>query len=316
MAKEMKETVIFTTREITGALFKGFSQVILQQNGITGSLFFAAIIIAGIEALKPELIIYSIVGAVLSPTLAYAMNYNRDEIKSGIWGYNAILYSIAVSVFIPVSLKSILLLIAGNIGIVMLTPLLVKCLAGFPVLTMPFILMTWLACSLADVPSGVSSADASEVILVGMDYAKASVNNYMEVFLLSSFAGGVLVMLGLALSDRRILMLTMAVSVLGVFLAQYDEHVTLNQVVSGLYGYNVILTAVSVLSFRTGTTMVNIIAGSSAIAFTLISGVIFTCILSAWSLPLLTLPFVISTWLFLSIQKLLNNINLNRTSIE
>lgn len=148
-----------------------------------------------------------------------------------------------------------------------------------------------------------------------MDYVKASVNNYMEVFLLSSFAGGVLVMLELALSDRRILMLTMAVSVLGVFLAQYDEHVTLNQVVSGLYGYNVILTAVSVLSFRTRTTMVNIIAGSSAIAFTLISGVIFTCILSAWSLPLLTLPFVISTWLFLSLQKLLNNINLNRTSI-
>ncbi|EKY7109966.1 urea transporter [Salmonella enterica] len=311
----MKKTLILTIREVIDSIFKGFSQVILQQNVITGMFFFAAIVIAGIEALKPELILYSLIGAVLAPALAYAMNYDKNEIKNGIWGYNAILYSIAVSVFIPVSAQSVFLLFAGNIGIVMLTPLLVKCLAGFPVLTMPFILMTWLACSLADAPSGVSSADTSELILSGMNYVKASVNNYMEIFLLSSFTGGLLVMLGLALSDRTILMVTMVVSVLGVFLAQYDEHVTLNQVVNGLYGYNVILTAISVSSFRAGTTMVNIIAGASAIAFTLISGVIFTCILFAWSLPLLTLPFVISTWLFLSLQKLLNNIKLNRTSI-
>ncbi|MDN8600106.1 urea transporter [Citrobacter sp. S2-9] len=302
----MKMPGTLTLKVAIGSLFKGFSQVILQANTATGILFFAAIVIAGIEAQKPELILYSLVGAVLSPTLAYAMNYAEDEIKNGIWGYNAILYSIALSVFTPVSIQNVILLITGNVGIVVLTPLLAKCLGGLPVLTMPFIMMTWLACLLANVPSTVSSVETSELFLHPVDYITASINNYMEIFLLSSFAGGALVMLGLALSDRIILIITMLVSVLSVFLSQYDEHVTLNQVVNGLYGYNVILTSVAVVLFGKGNLKVNVITGAWCVAFTLISGMVLSPLFSYWSLPLLTFPFVLSTWIYLFVQKNLN----------
>ncbi|MBH5326263.1 urea transporter [Salmonella enterica] len=66
-----------------------------------------AIVIAGVEARKAELIIYTLVGGVSAPALAYAMNYNKDEIENGIWGCNLILYCIAMSVFIPVSAQNI-----------------------------------------------------------------------------------------------------------------------------------------------------------------------------------------------------------------
>ncbi|MBH5326264.1 hypothetical protein I3A70_14090 [Salmonella enterica] len=107
-----------------------------------------------------------------------------------------------VSLYPGVSTKYFLL-IAGNIRIVMLMPLLKSSLTDFPVLTMPLAIMTWLAFSLADVPSTVSSAEASELILCGVSYVKISVSNYIKIYLLSSFSGGVIVMPSLALNVRK-----------------------------------------------------------------------------------------------------------------
>ncbi|MEG2662381.1 MAG: urea transporter [Hafnia sp.] len=304
----MKISNSFTLKEVADSLFRGFSQIILQSNTVAGIFFFAAIVIAGIESQKPELIFYTITGAILSPMMAYAMNYSEEEIKNGIWGYNAILYSIALSIFTPTSTQSIFLLILGNIGVVVLTPLLARYLGSLPVLTLPFVMMTWLACLLADIPDETSSVQTSKLFIQPVDYITASINNYMEIFLLSSFTGGILVILGLTFCDKKILFITSIVSVISVTLSQVDDSVTLNKVINGLYGYNVILTTVAVILFGKLEFKANIITGAWCVGFTLVSGIVLNTVLSQWSLPMLTLPFVICTWLYLSVQKSLEHV--------
>ena len=77
----------------------------------------------------------------------------------------------------------------------------------------------------------------------------------------------------------------------------------------GLYGYNGILTAIAVA----------IIFNTSKRRFSYVTGIIAACLtvpiaasLHTWLLPFglppLTLPFVLSTWIFLSARKVLPNL--------
>ncbi|EFO3466446.1 TPA: urea transporter [Salmonella enterica subsp. enterica serovar Typhimurium] len=73
----------------------------MLNNAKTGALLLIAILVSGIEAGNSTVIIYAITSAILSPLLAYLMNYPKEDISNGLWGYNAILYGIALSIFIP-----------------------------------------------------------------------------------------------------------------------------------------------------------------------------------------------------------------------
>lgn len=69
--------------------FKGYSQVIFQNNFITGLLFFIAVSInAPISAL------YGFLGALLSSIIAYIFIAPLNEINAGIYGFNAVLCAI------------------------------------------------------------------------------------------------------------------------------------------------------------------------------------------------------------------------------
>ncbi len=105
-------------------VFRGYAQILLQNRISTGIFFFLAIFVTAYEVHKPEIFYYSVTGAILSPTLAWFLGYPRIEIFRGLWGYNAILYSIAISVFLPFSVQNHFLLIVGIAGIVLFTPLL------------------------------------------------------------------------------------------------------------------------------------------------------------------------------------------------
>lgn len=82
-----------------------------------------------------------------------------------------------------------------------------------------------------------------------------------------------------------------------------------NLIYLGLYGYNAILTmlAVSVV-FKTVPNRFTLFTGIVAVCLT----VVFTGSIDTWllpyGLPTLTMPFVLSTWIFLGARKILPNL--------
>ncbi|WP_240760487.1 urea transporter [Escherichia coli] len=291
------------------SVFRGYAQVLLQNSILTGMFFFLAVSVTAYEFHRPEVFYYSVIGAILSPVLAWFLGYPREEISQGLWGYNAILYSIAVSAFLPFSIQSQFLLIVGIMGIVLFTPLLSRVLRGFPVLTIPFILATWGVCIVTGRGySAPSPVENSIFFLIPADYVRSVINNFLEIFLLSGTKGGILVMVGLFFSCRKVFFMSVVISCISTLISCFDSSSTLEHVTEGLYGYNIVLTMVAIYLFSGPRKSISIIFGTLAIVMTFLGNVAFSPLLSYVSLPLLTLPFVISSWLFILAQRFFGNV--------
>lgn len=265
--------------------------------------FFLAVSVTAFELNKPEIFYYSVTCAVLSPLLAWFLGYSEKDILRGVWGYNAILYGIAVGVLIPFSVSSVFLLIAGIIGIQLLTSLLSGILTDLPVLTLPFIIITWILCFICGVINNYPSTEENFFVLPPVEYVKAFINNYQQIFLMSGIAGGILIMAGLFACDKKTFLITVMTSWLSIFISCFDSDININQVVDGFYGYNIILVTVSVCLFAGKQKIINIFFGGGAIALTFWGNVVFSEILAYFSLPVLTLPFIIGSWVYILIQR-------------
>jgi len=82
---KMKATDLFNI------LLKGYSQVMLQNNSITGLLFLAGIFynswILGLGA---------VIGVIAGTVTAFIMKYDKNDIDAGRYGFNAVLVGIAL----------------------------------------------------------------------------------------------------------------------------------------------------------------------------------------------------------------------------
>ncbi|HIA2696975.1 TPA: urea transporter [Escherichia coli] len=96
------------------------------------------------------------------------------------------------------------------------------------------------------------------------------------------------------------------------FFPGIDNTLTVQQIIDGMYGYNVILTAIATLLFRKTSSRINYILSGAVIMLTLLISHFLTIFLSSINLSLLTLPFVVSTWLYLLIQNSLNKSTLTK----
>ncbi|EBJ5114617.1 urea transporter [Salmonella enterica] len=286
----------------------GYSQIMLQENAWAGLLFFMAILISSIEINNIRIFYYSTFSGILSPLISSYLGHPKQNISKGLFGYNTILYSIALAVLFPFSVKTIILLIIGIASIVILTPIIIdKCLQNFPILTTPFIIMTWIACKINGYTIDKASITDNLLSENVTDYLSAFSLNYAEIFLLSSVTGGLLIMVGLLLCGRKLFYTTCAMSVLSIAVSMYDITSIRQDVFAGLYGYNIILITIAIYTFRTGTITTDLLSGFCSILFTLKSTAILSGILLPYSIPILTLPFVIGTWLYILIQKIVKS---------
>lgn len=120
--------------EIIPAISNGFSQVMFQENSITGMLFFAGLLAGSrISAL------YALLGASVGVGLACACSFPLTLANAGMFGFNAVLCGIAFSgkkwtslIFAIVSVILAAFMTYGMIHLNIIT------------LTSPFVLSTWL----------------------------------------------------------------------------------------------------------------------------------------------------------------------------
>jgi urea transporter len=292
------------------ASLKGISQVLFIENAVSGVIILIAITISsytlGIIAL-----LSSIVGTLIGKIGGAPAN----SISTGLYGYNSALSGMAISLFLTGNSKWIIALVAAAItAIFAATMVHFMKDADLPILTISFIILTWLmllvsyrlkAFQLSDslVPQSLAYWELN--IAGPINWIEGFFDGIGQIFFLDNTLSGVLLFIAVFWAGWKLGLFAVIGSAVALLVAYGlgGEHTLISL---GLYGYNAILTCMAV----------GVVFSMDANRFRYISGIVAACVtvlltasISAWilpyGLPVLTLPYVLCTWLFLGARKVL-----------
>ncbi len=297
--------------EFVDVVLRGYSQVMFQNNALTGLLFFIAIGLGAYFEGMPQVAIGCLLGTVVATITAYVSKLDKESWRVGLFGYNGCLLGVALPAFLDNSIYVWMSIILGSIVSVISTIALMDFLKKWKVaaLTAPFVLVSWTILLASYNFLGIEgvSLPAPELphhyeILKNIPHSDIIADIFRgisEVFLFSSVIVGLIFTLGLAVSSIWAAVFAVVGSLLAYSVALFLKADVVN-VQMGLYSFSAVLTAIAL-----GSTFNK--PNSFRVAIYAIVGVIFTVFvqgaldiaLDPLGIPTLTMPFVLASWLFL-----------------
>lgn len=294
------------------ATMKGISQVLFIENWITGLFILAAISITSVE-----LGAIAFLSAAIGTLFGQMGGGDPASVRQGLYGYNPTLTGMALLLFLedPASWGIALFgaLIAAAFTASMLTLLKPP---GMPTLTFPYVVTTWLlllasykleAFKLTDeiIPQDLSHWKLE--IAGEIQWFSAFLDGVGQIFFLQGIVAGLLIFIGIFIAGMKLGLYALAGNFIGMIVAYYlgGEHTLID---AGLFGYNAILTSIAVgVVFREKT--------NRLAPLTVIVGAVLTVPLTAsiaaallpFGLPALTMPFALSTSIFIGARKMMQH---------
>lgn len=294
-------------QQLLSSSLKGFSQVLLVGNTLSGLL-----ILTGISLFSPILGLFTFLAAIIGTITGQWLRADKLLIREGIYSFNSILCAITPILFLHGHKRWFIALLAAGIAAILVKGFM-KTLDQWhiPVLTTPFVLITWVGLLIAyrvntismDPNFVISSPAMWNIPTEGTPSLwKGMIKGVGEVFVIDSLWTGAMILIGLFIVGWRFGLYAIIgafVSWITAFSIGADTH-SLNL---GLYNYNAVLTIIAVgLIFnkkKQPTLITAIIAATLTVPVT--AGL--EMILNPIGLPALTLPFILCTWLFTGLRK-------------
>ncbi|MDD5567395.1 MAG: urea transporter [Patescibacteria group bacterium] len=276
---------------------KGFSQIMLQNNAVTGLLFLAGIFynsrIMGIGAL---------IGVITSTVAAMIFRFDKRDITDGQYGFNGALVGIALFFFYQANVISVILIIVGSILSVLIMDFMHK-RKMYPY-TFPFVLSTWIIMGLIRILS-ISPMTAHELSEASRLNITSSLSlGFGQVMFQASIMTGVIFFIAIAINSRRSALYALLGSLMGVAVAGLFS-LPLDLINAGIFGYNAVLCGIAFANID-----------KHAFYLALIS-IVFSIFIVYGMMELkvvaLTAPFVFATWIILVLSKGFNRIALYET---
>ena len=278
-------------RSMIVPVLHGISQIMLQQNWITGVLFLIGLALGGIEfAIAALLAAYSGTG------LARVLSWSEENLQMGLYGFSAALTGVAMVFYFDSChwLTWSMVIVGGFISALLQHACIIR---NIPVFTLPFILVTWGIVALLKKVEflGSSNFPMDYAVPVGWEKIIAVSNGYGEVIFQNHPMAGMFFFVAVWIAQPRAAWIGMAASAVGVALAMavaMDE----NAIHNGLFGYNAVLTAIVFSGLR-----------KRALIWVLF-GVVITLVIQIALLQvnfpggILTFPFVVGTWIIMALQ--------------
>ena len=292
---------------------KGISQVILIENAITGLLILVAITIESYY-----LGIIALLSAIIGTLVGKFGGVAEQTINQGLLGYNSVLTGMALASFLSGPYMWIIALVGSAVAAIFTATMLhFMQKTEIPILTFPFIILTWfillasyklkvirLSPTLEPQNLAYWQLDISGEINVLQDIF----NGIGQVFFLDNTISGIILSLAVFLGGKKLGFYAVIGNIVSILIAYFlgGEHTL---IAMGLYGYNAILTIIAVSA----------VFNHEHNRFALLSGIIAACLtvpitaglstfLLPYGLPALTMPFVLCSWLILSARKLMPNL--------
>lgn len=298
--------------QLIAASLKGFSQVLLVGNAFSGLL-----ILIGITLFSPILGLMAFLSSIVGTLTGKYCGAERKLVHEGIYGFNSVLCGISATLFLGGDKRWFIALIAASLAAIsmkILKNILDKW--NIPVLTVPFIFITWIVLLIAykvnthyiDPDFIISSPSTwnlgphgKPILLIGM------IKGIGEVFVIDSLWTGALTLIALFVAGWRFgfyAIIGAFVSWLIAYLFGADTH-SLNL---GLYNYNAVLTIIAVGLIFNKKEKPTILTAVIAATLTVPVTVGLEILLNPFGLPALTFPFIICSWLFIGLRKFFPNI--------
>lgn len=130
---------------VTDAVLRGCSQVMFQNNPLTGLLFFIAIFVGAWEEGLPQVAFGCLLGTAAATLSAAWLVDDRTALRTGLYGYNGCLVGAALPTFLLPSVWLWIGVIFSSAISVIVTVGLNRLLRTWKIaaLTAPFVLTTW-----------------------------------------------------------------------------------------------------------------------------------------------------------------------------
>jgi urea transporter len=291
---------------------RGISQVMFQDNPLTGLLFVAAIAWGAFAAGAPEILIAGIVAVVTATLVALWLGVDTSALNAGLYGFNAVLVGLALATFLaPGVLLWVYVVLGAAVSVVaMLATANALKPWGVAALTAPFVLVTWILLVATYGFSGLSGAGLPSTAVIAPfepapgiamgfgDFLHGTLLSISQVFLKGSPIAALLFLAGLAAGS----LLAAAFALAGAILAVVTAHLfgaESDLIVGGLLGFSPVLTAVAIGAVFNRPSIRVALYAAVATIFTVIAQAGFNVALGPFAIPALTAPFVLTTWIFL-----------------
>jgi urea transporter len=287
-------------------VLRGFGQVMLQNNPASGLLFLIGIFVSSWQSG-----LYAVFATAIATATARLLGAPSGSISSGLYGLNGTLTGLGLATFLnhDVTLLIYVAIAAMSVTVVMAAIQDAVGANGYP-LTGPFVLTTWIFIGAVYAYANVHSASALgsphlpkgtltvHVPIVASNIVTAILNGVAQVMLQQNAWTGAIFLVGIAIGSRVCAAAALLGSTIAVVLA-WSLGAAPELIRAGVYGFNAVLTGMAlggvffVLHPRT------VVFSVIAVCFSTILYGSMTAILSPISLPALTAPFVVTTWLCL-----------------
>ncbi|MDM1501947.1 urea transporter [Myroides marinus] len=281
----MKELIVHCFK----AFFRGFGQIMLQANAITGILFLAAIYYDSTEmALAASL---SNVIAILTAKL---LNFDRQNIENGLYGFNACLIGIALMFYFEPSIWVYVLMLLSSVVSTIIMNWAIK--KELPAYTFPFVIFTWISLFILSIPDlAIRSVPEHFVDIEELDDFLIQGHAFGQVLFQGSFVAGVVFFLGVFIS-RPIQALYGFVAVIVSVYISHSSHASNALINEGVFSFNAVLCGIAMGEDKVRAGMYVLIS--------VIISTYFDIFMIKYGWTTLTFPFVFAMWVMYPIKRL------------
>ncbi|MFZ0564996.1 MAG: urea transporter, partial [Chlamydiales bacterium] len=236
-------------------VLRGVSQLCFQANELAGIFFLIAVLIA-----SPISCAYLVVAAILAPAGRMLLGERGPVLTTGLPGLNPCLIALSLPAFFQTGWTNFsmwLVLIVCILSAIVLVWLCVKILP-FPTLALPFLIIFWALYALSSKFDFLQPLELPTTASTTFHPLKAVLFSFGQAIYSISIWSGALYFCGLLLSNWRHGLIALFGAVIGTVVSYYYRHVDLTGADSGFYGFNGVLTAVSVFVFCGGSLRLSI----------------------------------------------------------
>lgn len=265
----------------------GFSQIMLQENLISG-LFFLAGIIYGSWLMG----VGAVVGIVTGTLTARLCRFEQQDINKGLYGYNAALVGVAIGLFLKVTITSGIFLLLGAVVSTLIQHFFIR--IKFSAFTLPFVLATWAILYFSNQHFPNLLQETTMTPPSGISMINMTIMGFSQVIFQAGILSGMLFIIGVLINSPAAAVFGIGASLFTLMFTPYFS-IPITDIEMGLMSFNPVLCGIALCGWQyknIGWTMLAVIIS-----------LVISMILMSHHFPQLTFPFVAATCITLAIKK-------------